>query len=558
MSSIIAEKAADKKAAAKQAKADKEKEKETAAEKKAEKKQKESKAAKGAGLETAATGADTAESAADKATKRRPRKKDPQKILFAVSEVAPFVSTGGMGQVVSSLPATLKGIAKDVDIRVIAPYYQSVRLQFGSCTNMHFLGHMQVPLAWRSIYCGVFQVERDGVVYYFLDNEDYFDRENCYGYFDDGERFAFFSKAILTVLGMIDFVPDIIHAHDWQTALVPIYLKTVLAAQYPGIRTVFTIHNIEYQGQYSLDILWDVFGLRWEDYGIVEYKSCINLVKGAIVCCDRLTTVSPSYADEIKIDGGYNLEPILQMNAGKLSGIVNGIDTDFYNPETDPSLIRRFSIDDLEGKAENKRELQMLFGLPAAPRKPLLCIVSRLVAHKGLDLLLTIMEELLSDDIQFLLLGTGDMEYELFFTEMAICYPEKVAINIAYNPAIGNKIYAGADMMLMPSRSEPCGLSQMIACRYATIPLVRATGGLKDTIRDCRTGKGNGFLFEEYDASVFLRTIRNAIHMYTYYENDWRNLMREAMRSDFRWDLSAKAYLDLYAGLRQEVSGVSV
>jgi starch synthase len=415
---------------------------------------------------------------------------------------------------------------------------------------MAFLGSIHVPLAWRNEYCGVYQVERDGVVYYFIDNEHYFNREGCYGYFDDGERFAFFSKAVLSCLSLINFIPDVIHAHDWQTALLPIYLRTQFAWQLPEVRSVFTIHNIEYQGKFPLGVLSDVFDLRNEDYGIVEYDGCINLVKGAIICCDSLTTVSPSYAEEIKYGGGYGLEPILLMNQGKIRGIINGIDTGLYDPAIDPTLAQNFTVDTLGDKAVNKRELQHLFGLPAAPRKPVLCMISRLVPHKGLDLLLTIIEELLSDDLQFLLLGTGDHQYELFFGEMAIRYPDKVAVNIAYNPEIGNKIYAGADIMLMPSRSEPCGLSQMIACRYATIPVARATGGLKDTIRDCRNGDGNGFLFHEYDAGALLSTIRQAIHLYTYYENDWQNLMREAMRSDFRWDLSARAYADIYARLR--------
>ena len=498
---------------------------------------------------TTAKATKTAAATETQAGTRAPRgRRAAQKILFAVSEVAPFVSTGGMGQVVSSLPVTLQRTAKNLDVRVIAPYYQHVRQQFGA--GMAFLGSIQVQLSWRSHYCGVFQIERDGVTYYFIDNEQYFDREACYGYFDDGERFAFFSKAVLSVLEMIGYMPDIIHAHDWQTALIPIYLKTVLARFYPQIRTVFTIHNIEYQGKFTLDALQDVCDLRSEDYGIVEYESNLNLVKGAIICADKLTTVSPSYAEEIKYGGGYGLEPILLMHQGKLQGILNGIDTDLYNPATDPSLAQTFTEETLEDKAVNKRDLQTLFGLPAAPRKPLLCMISRLVSHKGLDLLLSIMEDLLSDDVQFLLLGTGDLHYELFFNEMAICYPDKVAVNIAYNPEIGNKIYAGADMMLMPSRSEPCGLSQMIASRYATIPVVRATGGLKDTITDCRNGNGNGFLFENYDAAEFLSTIRQAIHLYTYYEDDWQNLMRDAMRRDFRWDLSAKAYVEMYASLR--------
>lgn len=479
---------------------------------------------------------------------RKKRTGPPSKILYAVSEVSPFISTGGMGQVVGTLPTVLHEVQPSLDVRVVAPYYRQVRMRFGG--GMTYIGNIRVPLAWRSQYCGVFRAERDGVTYYFLDNEQYFDRDGCYGHFDDGERFAFFSKAVMEVLELIDFEPDIIHAHDWHTALVPIYLKTLYGDKYPDMRSVFTIHNIEYQGQFPLSILSDVFDLDYRDRGIVEYNDGINLMKGAIVCCDRFTTVSPSYAEEIKESGGHGLEPIIRMNKAKLSGIINGIDTKHYNPETDPTLPYRFSVDTIENKALNKRDLQMLFGLPVSPRKPLLCIVSRLVSHKGLDLISAVMEDLLRDGVQFVVLGTGDHEYELYFNELAMRHPQQVSVSISYNPEIGNKIYGGSDITLVPSRSEPCGLAQMIACRYATIPIVRATGGLRDTIRDCRQGDGNGFVFQNYDAGELLSTIRQAIDLYTYRENDWQNLMREAMRSNFGWDDSAKEYVSLYTGIR--------
>ena len=484
----------------------------------------------------------------DEAPKTPRRRTAPKNILFAVSEVAPFVTTGGMGQVVSALPEALMRTSKRLDVRVIAPLYQQIRQQYAM--GMTFIGSVEVPLAWRSQYCGVYRVDRDGVIYYFIDNEQYFDRESIYGYYDDGERFAFFSKAVLSVLELIGFVPDVIHAHDWQTALVPIYLKTLFLDKYPQIRSVYTIHNIEYQGKFPLSILEDVFDLQGFDLWIVEYQGCINLEKGAIVCCDRLTTVSPSYAEEIKVDGAFGLEPIIQMNEGKLSGIVNGIDTTMYDPTGDANLAQTYDIENIGKKAVNKRDLQALFGLPLEPRTPLLCMVSRLVPHKGLDLLISIMDDLLNDNVQLLLLGTGDFQYELFFTELSLRHPDQVAVNIAYNPAIGTKIYAGADIMLMPSRNEPCGLSQMIACRYGTVPVVRATGGLKDTIRDCRFGDGNGFLFPNYDAGELLSTIRQAVNIYAHSPEDWQNLMRETMRCDFGWDQSAKAYAAIYAGLR--------
>ncbi|MCL1828243.1 MAG: glycogen synthase [Oscillospiraceae bacterium] len=471
-----------------------------------------------------------------------------QKILFAVSEVAPFVATGGMGQVVGTLPLALKRVSEKTEVRVISPLYRKVRRQFGS--GMEFLGDVWVHLSWRSQYCGVFKLERDGVIYYFIDNERYFDRDEVYGSYDDGERFAFFSKAVPAVLELIDYVPDIIHAHDWQTALVPVYISTTYAERYPDIRTVFTIHNIEYQGKFPMAILGDVFDLQGYDMGLVEYNGCINLMKGAIVCCDRLTTVSPSYAQEITSGGGYGLDSIIADNIGKLSGIINGIDTEFYDPASDPALAQKYDVDSVEKKAANKKALQKLFGLPVNTHKPVLCVVSRLVSHKGIDLLLPIMEELVSDDVQFLLLGTGDDRFQLFFTELGMKHPDKIGINIAFNPEVSNKIYAGSDIMLMPSLSEPCGLSQMIACRYGTVPIVRAVGGIKDTIRDCRLGEGNGFVFRNYESGELLDTIRKALHMFTHHPDQWEELMKEGMRTDFSWDLSAKAYIDMYSSLR--------
>ncbi|MCL2547987.1 MAG: glycogen synthase [Symbiobacteriaceae bacterium] len=477
------------------------------------------------------------------------------RVLYAVSEVAPFLSTGGMGQVVGSLPTALMRVDKEMDVRVISPLYRQVRNQFGA--GMTLVGSLHVPLSWRSQYCGVYMAERDGITYYFLDNLYYFDRERPYGYLDDGERFAFMSAAVLAVLELIDFVPDIIHAHDWQSALVPIYLKIAYSQRYPQLRTIFTIHNIEYQGRYGMEILGDVFGIDDKDRGIVEYDGDINLMKGAIVCCDRLTTVSPSYAEEVKGVGGFGLEGIIRQNGYKLSGIINGIDYEIYDPETDKVLVEGYNALSLEGKAANKRALQTLFGLPVAPRTPALCMVSRLVTHKGIDLITTIAETLLKDDVQLFILGTGDHQYELFFQDLATLYPDKAAVSIAYNPEISNRIFAGADIMLMPSASEPCGLAQMICCRYGTIPVVRATGGLKDSVQDCRLGDGNGFVFEDYDAEELLSTIRQAVDLYKYREEQWQDLVREAMKRDFRWDLSAKAYRELYFNLLPGGSGVS-
>ncbi|MDR2600827.1 MAG: glycogen synthase [Oscillospiraceae bacterium] len=474
--------------------------------------------------------------------------KKKMKILNAVSEVVPFLATGGMGQVAGALAASLAENDKSLDMRIIAPLYAEFRDKYEP--QMKFLGATEVQLAWRTLYCGVFELVQDGVTFYFIDNRRYFDRENAYGYVDDGERFAFFSKAVFASIEITKFVPHVIHSHDWQTALVPIYLKTHYAWKYYDIRTVFTIHNMEYQGQMPGHILHDVFDLSDEDASIVWYHNCINLMKGAIICADKVTTVSPSYAEEIQENGGYGLEPIIRENAYKLSGIINGIDTKTYNPETDKLLGKNtYSVENLKGKKACKKKLQTLFNLPHSPRTMLICIVSRLVSHKGIDLITLMLDDLIRMDVQFLLLGTGEHAYELFFEEKAIHNPDKVAVSIAYNPDIAGMIFAGADVLLMPSRSEPCGLAQMIACRYGTIPIVRNTGGLGDTIYDCRLGTGNGFVFDDYNARALMETVISAQDLYANHEADWLNLVREAMQFDFSWNQSAKAYSKLYREL---------
>ena len=475
------------------------------------------------------------------------RRKKKLNVLHAVSEAVPFIATGGMGQVAGALTKSLAENNPDIDIRVVAPLYSQFRDKYEP--QMKFLGATEVSLAWRLLYCGIYEMVFEGVTYYFVDNRHYFDREQTYGHFDDGERFAFFSKAVFKVIEMSDFTPDVVHSHDWQTALVPVYLKTHYSGMYPSMKTVFTIHNMEYQGKNPSDLLYDVFDLYEGSRGVVEYDDCINLMKGAIVCSDKITTVSPSYASEIQVSGGYGLEAIIRENSYKLVGIINGIDTQIYDPSTDPILTKKYSVDDLSGKGSNKRKLQTLFGLPKSPRKMLICVVSRLVSHKGIDLITYILDDLLDMDVQFLLLGTGDHDYELFFEDRAVHNPSKVAVSIAFNPEIAGMIYAGADVLLMPSRNEPCGLSQMIACRYGTIPIVRKTGGLGDTIRDCRSGNGNGFVFEHYTAGALLETISHALDLYKYHSEDWVNLMREAMTCDFGWEISARAYADLYKEL---------
>ena len=467
-----------------------------------------------------------------------------KKILFAVSEATPFISTGGMGQVAGALPKTLKKIDENLEISIVVPLYDEIKQRYLS--TLEFVGESQVVLAWRNLYCGIYKTELDGITYYFIDNEYYFRREKCYGYFDDGERFAYFSKAIFTMMEICGLNPDIIHCHDWQTALVTVYMKTCFKEKYPGTRTVFTIHNMEYQGKYTTAILGDVFDMGPEYEGLMEYNGGINLMKAAIVCTDKLTTVSPTYADEIKVDKGFDLEPIIQENSYKLTGIINGIDLQEYDPENDKELTKNFSVESPGGKRANKREIQKIFGLELKPRKMLFCVVTRLVPLKGIDLITFIIEEMLKSDVQFVLLGTGDHQYELFFSELAVRYPGQVGVSVSFNPEIAKKIYAGADCMIMPSKSEPCGLAQMISCRYGTVPIVHKTGGLSDTISDCRGGDGNGFVFAEYDANVLFETINRARDLYTYNKEDWENLMKQAMRADFSWEASAAKYLEIY------------
>ena len=468
-------------------------------------------------------------------------------LLNVASEVVPFIATGGMGQVVGDLAVSIAKSKSNVDVRVVTPLYAAFRGKYEP--KMKFLGETTVYLSWRNVYCGVYSLTQNGVTYYFVDNRDYFDRENPYAHFDDGERFAFLSMAVFSVIEMSEFKPDVIHAHDWQTALVPIYLKTKFADDYPDVKSVFTIHNIEYQGKFAKNTISDLFGLPEQAAGIVDYDGCVNLMKGAIVCADKITTVSPSYAEEIKVFGGHWLEPIIKENAYKLRGILNGIDTKYYDPKTDYNITKNYSLKTIKDKGENKAALQKTFNLPVKPRTMLICVVSRLVAHKGLDLLTHLIEDLMKLDVQFLLLGTGDLEYELFFGELMRLYPKQVAVSISYNPEIASKIYAGADVVLMPSQSEPCGLTQMISCRYGTIPVVRKTGGLKDTITDCRNGNGNGFVFEEYEPEIFFEAIKAAYDLYKEHETDWENLMKEAMKGDFSWDNSAQAYVEVYREL---------
>lgn len=466
------------------------------------------------------------------------------KVLYATSEALPFISSGGLGDVAGSLPHALR--KRLIGCRVVLPMYDTIKQELKD--TMKFITHISVPVAWRRQYCGIFEAKYNGVIYYLIDNQYYFKRDTIYGHYDDAERFAFFSRAVLEIIPYIDFKPDIIHCNDWQTALTPVYYSAMYANSpgYENIKTIFTIHNIQYQGVYGKELLEDVLGIPADKASLLEYDGCINFMKGAIECADKVTTVSPSYADEI-LDPWYShgLDSILNERRYKLRGILNGIDTVGYDPATDKCIKANFSADDVSGKKIDKKALQKEMGLPVKPGVPVIGMVTRLVSHKGLDLVKGILDELLAtSEMQLVVLGSGDYEYESYFRWIAEKYPDKVGLRIGFVPELARKIYAGADMFLMPSKSEPCGLSQMVALRYGTVPIVRETGGLRDSITDCGDGKGNGFTFKSYNAHDMLDAIRRALTLY--YNGDWNELVFRALNCDFSWGRSANAYIRLY------------
>ena len=471
-----------------------------------------------------------------------------KRILFVGAEAMPFAASGGLGDVLGSLPRALCATG-ECDVRVVLPLYRAVGEHWRA--QMREEAVFEVPLAWRRQYCGVKSLCHNGVTYYFIDNEYYFGREGLYGHFDDGERFAFFCMAALCAMERLGFYPDVLHAHDWQAALSVVYLNTHFRkkAGFGGIRTVFTIHNIEYQGRYSHAIRGDVFALGDRECGRLDFDGQINLMKAAIVTADRITTVSPRYAEEICGEEHANgLDRILRAESHKLCGILNGIDTDAYDPARDTQIACNYTARSVERKARCKAALQRELGLSERTDVPLLSVISRLASHKGIELIEQCGERLLEGDVQLVVLGCGEARFEDYFRYLEAKYPTRVRACLQYDRVLSHRIYAAADVFLMPSRSEPCGLSQMIACRYGAIPVVRAVGGLADSIRDLRTGEGNGFCFEHYDAFALEESVRAAIAL-------WQNEERRAqvlptiMRSDFSWSASARRYLSLYQNL---------
>ena len=466
------------------------------------------------------------------------------KILYVTGEAAPYAASGGLGDVMGSLPTEVKKLGHEV--AVILPLYAQVSDVHRA--KMEKLCEFTVPYVWRQSYCGIYRLIENGVEYYFVDNEQYFKRPTMYGQYDDGERYAYFSHAVIEFMLHTRYIPDVLHANDWQAALSVVYLKLRygMCEELHRIKTVFTIHNIEYQGRYGMHSLGDIFGVGYENAHVMEYAGDINLLKAAVVCADRVTTVSPGYARELADPYfAYGLEHIIRDAEGKMSGIINGIDVDYFNslkndiPYTfDASSVR-------EGKAKNKAHLQELLSLPQNPDVPLIAMITRLTDGKGVELVLHVFEELLEEDVQFVLLGTGDKRYEEIFKTLAERHGDRARALIKFDRALSKEIYAAADIFLMPSKTEPCGLAQMIACRYGTVPVVHGVGGLADSIIPYGDEGGNGFVFRNFNAHDMLFRLKEALALYKNREA-WDALCVSAMTSDFTWSASAEKYIELY------------
>ena len=478
------------------------------------------------------------------------------KVLYVASEAVPFIKTGGLADVAGSLPKALK--KQGVDVRVVMPKYGKIAQEY--LDKMEHVYDGEFTVSWRTKFLGIDKLVLDGVTFYFIDNQEYFYRDGFYGYGDDAERFAFFSRAVLEILPQVNFWPDVIHTNDWHTALVNVYLRLdhIGDERYERIRTVFTIHNLKYQGVFPKDVMGDVLGLDWQYFnnGDLEYYDAVNFMKGAIVYADNITTVSRTYAQEIQYEFfGEGLDGLLRRRAGDLHGIVNGLDTELYNPATDKYLTEPFMKYDAtnvtEKKIDNKAALQRMLDLPVERQTPLVAMVTRLVEPKGLDLVVRILDELLEhEDMQFVLLGVGDRVYEDWFRGLAWRHPTKVSSNIYFSDEMAQRIYAGASIFLMPSAYEPCGIGQLIAMRYGTIPVARATGGLVDTIipYNKSTQEGNGYLFADYNAHDMMYTVKKALTLFRDF-NSWKLLMQNAMNTDYSWARSAKEYKALYERL---------
>lgn len=469
------------------------------------------------------------------------------KLYFIAAEAAPFVKVGGLGDVIGSLPKALQ--QEGIEARVVLPLYRSIdREKYG----LTYIKYIFVNLGWRNAYCGIFEATIDGVKFYFIDNEQYFGRDNVYGEYDDGERFAFFSKAALEILYHIDYKPDVINANDWHSALSIIYLdyfKSQGSEFFANTKTVISIHNIEFQGQFDPLVMGSLFGLENKYYDALIYNGSLNLLKGAIQLADRVSTVSQTYAQEILTPYfSYGLDAILNIEKGKTWGIVNGIDTDKFNPKTDGLIYKNFDARTTSKKKDNKLAFQAELGLEVNEAIPMIGMVTRLTHQKGIDLLLHVADDVINTGAQLVVLGTGDRAYEDALRALEHRYPNQVRALIMFSPEVSSKVYAACDMFLMPSKTEPCGLSQLISMRYGTIPIVHKVGGLKDTVLayDPETKLGRGFTFESYNAYDMLWAVIRATETYKNAKDDWKRLVIQAMKYDVSWEKSAKVYQLMY------------
>ncbi|MBM7606046.1 starch synthase [Metabacillus crassostreae] len=477
------------------------------------------------------------------------------KVLFTVSECVPFIKSGGLADVTGALPKELKKLGADV--RVILPKYSLIHEEYRGMMKKET--EITVPVGWRQQFCGIETMEYEGIRYYFLDNEYYFYRDSLYGHYDDAERFSFFCRGVLDAIKAIDFQPDIIHSHDWHTGMISYLLKEEYMQDdfYKKMKTVFTIHNLQFQGIFPFSILQDLLGINHEKCASIEFYGNVNFMKAAIETSDFITTVSPTYKDEIQtVYYGERLDGLLSAKSSSLSGILNGIDDEVYNPATDTAIVENYQVKTSNKKIINKLALQSFFGLPVNENIPIISMVTRLTKQKGLDLVTRVLDTLINENIQMIVLGTGEKEFEDFFREMESRYPTKFKAYIGFDEKLAHQIYAGTDMFLMPSKFEPCGLGQLIALRYGTIPIVRETGGLNDTVRSYRedTEEGNGFTFRNFNAHDMLHTIHRAIEFFNK-EHVWHQLVQEAMSQDYSWGQSAQKYHELYNQLatRSEV-----
>ena len=467
------------------------------------------------------------------------------KVCFIAAEAAPFVKVGGLGDVIGSLPKALRELG--VDARVILPLYSSIdRERFG----LKYKAYQFVDLGWRHSYCGIFETEVDGVPCYFVDNEQYFNRDSIYGQADDGERFAFFSKAALEILPALDFKPDVVNVNDWHTALSVIYLDVLKSREaefYKDMKSVLSIHNIEFQGRFNPYEMGNLFGLENKYFDALIYNGDVNLLKGAIQLADRVNTVSETYAREI-LDPyfSYGLDKILTVEQGKLRGILNGIDVDKFNPKTDPMIPVNYDLKTFEDKVQNKLAFQKEMDLEVNADIPLIGMVTRLTHQKGIDLILQASEEILKTGAQLVILGTGDAHYESALRSLEHYRHDRVRSILLFSNEMSAKIYAASDLFLMPSKTEPCGLSQLISMRYGTVPVVHRVGGLRDTVIPFTGVEGNGFTFESFQAGDMMDAIYRAVTCFYQSPDEWKQIIKNNLQKDVSWVQSAKKYLDLY------------